>query len=47
MEVMDENMGDELFKKIHDSAMSLDGASSAWLNLSSGAYTAQRDRVRG
>ncbi|CAD0185342.1 TRAP transporter solute receptor, DctP family [Ruegeria sp. THAF57] len=46
-EVLDENMGDELFKKIHDSAMASMAASSAWLNLSSGAYTAQRDRVRG
>ncbi|WP_170774558.1 TRAP transporter substrate-binding protein [Ruegeria lacuscaerulensis] len=46
-EVLDENMGDELFKKIHDSAMSSMAASSAWQNLSSGAYTTQRDRVRG
>ena len=46
-EVLDENMGDELFKKIHDSAMESMAASSAWQNLSSGAYTAQRDRVRG
>ncbi|MDA7967190.1 TRAP transporter substrate-binding protein [Ruegeria sp.] len=46
-EVLDENMGDELFKKIHDSAMSSMAASSAWLNQSSGAYTTQRDRVRG
>ncbi|AXT25773.1 MULTISPECIES: TRAP transporter substrate-binding protein [Ruegeria] len=46
-EVLDENMGDELFKKIHDSAMTSMAASSAWNNLSSGVYTAQRDRVRG
>ncbi len=46
-EVLDENMGDELFKQIHDSAMDSMASSSAWLNLSSGAYTAQRDRVRG
>ncbi|WP_209503643.1 MULTISPECIES: TRAP transporter substrate-binding protein [unclassified Ruegeria] len=46
-EVLDENMSDELFKKIHDSAMSSMAASSAWNNLSSGVYTAQRDRVRG
>ncbi|NOE16821.1 MULTISPECIES: TRAP transporter substrate-binding protein [Ruegeria] len=46
-EVLDENMSDELFKKIHDSAMSSMAASSAWLNKSSGAYTTQRDRVRG
>ncbi|TMV06461.1 TRAP transporter substrate-binding protein [Ruegeria sediminis] len=46
-EVLDENMGDELFKKIHDSAMASMKSSSAWLNLSSGVYTAQRDRVLG
>jgi TRAP-type mannitol/chloroaromatic compound transport system substrate-binding protein len=46
-EVMDENMGDELFKKIYDSAMKSMKSSSAWQNLSSGVYTAQRDRVLG
>ncbi|MDE4134459.1 TRAP transporter substrate-binding protein [Phaeobacter sp. QD34_3] len=46
-EVMEENMGDDLFKKIHDSAMASMKSSSAWLNLSSGSYTAQRDRVLG
>jgi TRAP-type mannitol/chloroaromatic compound transport system substrate-binding protein len=46
-EVMDENMGDDLFKEIHDSYMASMSASSNWLNLSSGVYTAQRDRVRG
>jgi len=46
-EVMDENMGDELFKKIYDSAQSSMKASSLWQNLSSGVYTAQRDRVLG
>jgi TRAP-type mannitol/chloroaromatic compound transport system substrate-binding protein len=46
-EVLDENMGDELFARIHDSAMTSMAASSGWNNLSSGAYTAQRDRVRG
>ncbi len=46
-EVLDENMGDELFKRIHDSAMESMAASSAWNNLSSGVYTSQRDRVRG
>jgi TRAP-type mannitol/chloroaromatic compound transport system substrate-binding protein len=45
--VMDENMGDDLFKKIHDSAMKSMKSSSAWQNLSSGVYTAQRDRVLG
>jgi TRAP-type mannitol/chloroaromatic compound transport system substrate-binding protein len=46
-EVMDENMGDDLFKEIHDSYMASMSASSNWLNLSSGVYTAQRDRVLG
>lgn len=45
--VHDENLGDELYKKIYDSAMSSMKASSAWINKSSGAYTAQRDRVLG
>jgi len=46
-EVLAENMNDELFKKIHDSAMASMKSSSAWLKRSSGAYTAQRDRVLG
>ncbi|MFW8636208.1 TRAP transporter substrate-binding protein [Cribrihabitans pelagius] len=46
-EVHDENLGDELYKKIHDSAMKSMKSSSAWQNLSSGVYTAQRDRVLG
>jgi len=46
-EVMDENMGDELFKKINDSYNASMKASSSWLKQSSGAYTAQRDRVLG
>ena len=47
MEVHEENLGDELYKKIYDSAMASMKASSAWHNLSSSAYTAQRDRVLG
>ncbi|MFW8592722.1 TRAP transporter substrate-binding protein [Cribrihabitans neustonicus] len=46
-EVHEENMGDELYKKIYDSAMKSMKSSSAWQNLSSGVYTAQRDRVLG
>lgn len=46
-EVLDENMGDELFKKIYDSAMASMKSSSDWLKKSSGVYTAQRDRVLG
>lgn len=46
-EVMAENMDDELFKKISDSYTASMKASSSWLKLSSGTYTAQRDRVLG
>ena len=46
-EVLDENMGDELFKKIYDSAMASSASSAGWLDLSSGVYTAQRNRIRG
>ncbi|MCV6585705.1 MAG: TRAP transporter substrate-binding protein [Marinibacterium sp.] len=46
-EVMQENMGDELFKRVHDSAMESMKASSSWINASSGVYTAQRDRILG
>lgn len=45
--VHEENLGDELYKKIYDSAMASMKSSSAWINKSSGAYTAQRDRVLG
>ncbi|QYK40268.1 MAG: twin-arginine translocation signal domain-containing protein [Paracoccaceae bacterium] len=46
-EVHAEYMGDELYKKIYDSAMASMKSSSAWLKLTDGAYTAQRDRVLG
>ena len=46
-EVHAENMGDELYKKIYDSAMASMKSSSAWLKLTDGAYTAQRDRTQG
>lgn len=45
--VHDEKMGDDLYKKIHDSAMASMRASSAWLKISDGTYTIQRDRVLG
>ncbi|MFN7222495.1 MAG: TRAP transporter substrate-binding protein [Paracoccaceae bacterium] len=45
--VHDENMGDELYKKVYDSAMASMKASSAWLKISDGKYTSQRDRVLG
>ncbi|MCG7623478.1 TRAP transporter substrate-binding protein [Epibacterium sp. Ofav1-8] len=47
MEVHQENMGDDLYKKIYDSAMASMKSSSAWINTSSGTYVAQRDRVLG
>ncbi len=46
-EVLNENMGDELFKKINDSAMASMKSSSGWLKQSSAAYVNQRDRVLG
>ena len=46
-EVMDENMGDPFFKKVHDSVQSSMKLSSDWDTLSSGAYTRQRNRVLG
>ncbi len=46
-EVLNENMGDELFKRIYDSAMASMKSSSGWLTKSEGAYRTQRDRVLG
>jgi TRAP-type mannitol/chloroaromatic compound transport system substrate-binding protein len=46
-EVLAENMSDELFKKIHDSAMASMKSSAAWLETASGTYTKQRTRVLG
>lgn len=45
MEVLGSYMGDELFKKVSDSAMGSMRSSSAWLARSDAAYTKQRDRV--
>ena len=45
--VMDENMGDELFARIRNSAMESMASSSSWLTASEGAYRTQRDRVLG
>ena len=47
MEVHEENMGDELYKKIYDSAMSSMKSSSGWIQKSESTYRAQRDRVLG
>ncbi len=46
-EVHQENMGDELYKRVYDSYTASMRSSSAWLAKSDGAYTAQRDRVLG
>lgn len=45
--VTDENMGDELFAKVHNSMTESMTASSNWLTRSEGLYRAQRDRVMG
>ena len=46
-EVLDENMGDELFARIRNSAMESMSSSSSWLTASEGVYRSQRDRVLG
>ncbi len=46
-EVHDENLGDELYKKIYDSYMPSMRSSSKWIKASDGVYTSQRDRVMG
>jgi TRAP-type mannitol/chloroaromatic compound transport system substrate-binding protein len=46
-EVHQENMGDDLYKKIYDDYTASMKASSSWLQKSEGAYRAQRDRVLG
>ena len=46
-EVMDDNMGNELFKKVYDSMRTSMKQSAAWDELSAGAYTKQRTRVLG
>ncbi len=46
-EVLDENMGDELFARIRNSAMESMASSSSWLTASEGVYRGQRDRVLG
>jgi TRAP-type mannitol/chloroaromatic compound transport system substrate-binding protein len=46
-EVLDENMGDEIFARVRESAMSSMRASSGWIEASEGLYRRQRDRVLG
>ncbi|MXU66179.1 TRAP transporter substrate-binding protein [Oceanomicrobium pacificus] len=45
--VNEQYMGDELYAKIHASYQDSMKKSSAWIQKSSGVYTAQRDRVLG
>ena len=46
-EVLESYMGDEMFKKISDSAIASMRASAGWTYLSDSAYVAQRRRVFG
>lgn len=46
-QVYDENMGDPLFKKTFESMRDSLTKSAAWIDLSDGAYTRQRNRVLG
>jgi len=46
-EVHQENMADDIYKKVHDDYMDAMKASSGWIQKSEGAYRAQRDRVLG
>ncbi len=46
-EVHADNMGDPLYKKVHDSYMDSLRASSAWIRRSDWFYVEQRDRVLG
>ncbi|MBT0957123.1 twin-arginine translocation signal domain-containing protein [Alphaproteobacteria bacterium KMM 3653] len=46
-ETLGQYMDDDLYAKIHDSAMASMKSSSGWLTQAEGAYRAQRDRVLG
>lgn len=47
MAVHEENMGDDIYKKIYDDYQASLKSSSGWIVKSDGAYRAQRDRVLG
>lgn len=47
IEVLQESMGDDLFKRIYDSYMGSMKSSSSWIQTSEGTYRAQRDRILG
>ncbi len=46
-EVMEENMGDEMFKKTFESMRDAMKKTANWIDKSDGAYTRQRNRVLG
>ena len=46
-EVVDENMGDELYARCYESYMSSLKSSAQWIARSEGTFTAQRNRVMG
>ncbi|MFV2052638.1 TRAP transporter substrate-binding protein [Aliiroseovarius sp. YM-037] len=46
-ETLQQYMGDDLYKRIYDSAMTSMKASSGWLTRSEGVYRTQRDRILG
>ena len=46
-EVFQENMSDDIYKRVYDSVMESMRSSSEWITVSEGAYRAQRDRVLG
>ncbi|WP_172295870.1 TRAP transporter substrate-binding protein [Pseudoruegeria sp. HB172150] len=45
MEVLNQYTGDDIFKKIHESAQASMRSTSGWLSQSDSAYAAQRNRV--
>ena len=47
MEVFEENMDDDLFKRIHESFESQLKDIGGWISKSAGAYLTQRNRVMG
>ncbi|MEL6170214.1 MAG: TRAP transporter substrate-binding protein [Pseudomonadota bacterium] len=46
-ETLGQYMGDDIFKRTYDSAMTSMKASSGWLTRSEGVYRVQRDRILG
>ena len=46
-ELHGEKMGDDLYKRVHDSVMEAMRQSSQWITEAEGTYRAQRDRVLG